>query len=233
MIITGFIILFVLMIMYRFLQLSSITSITEKNVRFISDLLERSSPSNRMKMIQLIDWHKQYHHPFLVERSYKIHEKDKSMNNDRFAVFIDLGCFLTGESIDNKKWIHFSNIIKMPLSIEKTCIEYMMTGKDQVDFIWGLDPVEQKEKIYLEFPNKGTIESYIVENGKILDVYEYTRSPTKNVHASFMYIRRDRNGIIDSYHYALKKPIIKRDHTIYIVSYSPVNHTKTYYYRCL
>ena len=35
MIITGLIILFILMIMYRFLQLSSITSITEKNVRSI------------------------------------------------------------------------------------------------------------------------------------------------------------------------------------------------------
>lgn len=214
------------------LDLSSITKTTEENIEFIRDVYERSTDEYKIKLQQLIDWHKAYHHPFLVERSYKIHKPTGKINNDRFAIFIDLGAFLTRDGyILEKKWLEFSTIIKMPIEIEKKCINYMIKREEEVDFIWGLDPLEEKEKIYLEFPSKGLIESYVINEGDITERYEYVKRKTSSPRFKFMYIRRNSNGESDSYHYVLTNPVKKDNKTIYIISYSPSSNTQTYYYR--
>ena len=128
------------------------TQITNSNIEFIKDIYESCTDYYKVKIQQLIDWHKAYHHPFIVERSYKVHIPTNKINNNRFAVFIDLDSFLTRDGyIIEKKWFEFSTIIKMPIQIEKKCINYMIKREEQVDFIWGLDPLEEKEKMYMYY----------------------------------------------------------------------------------
>ena len=232
MIFTIIIVLFLGMIIVTLLDISSIIQITNQNIEFIKDLYERSTEIYKIKLQKLIDWHKAYHHPFLVERSYKIHLPTNKVNNDRFAVFIDLGAFLTRDGyIQEKKWLEFSTIINMPIEIEKKCINYMIKREYEVDFIWGLDPLEEKEKIYLEFPSKGLIESYIINDGDITESYEYIKRKTISSRFKFMYTRTSSDGLKDSFHYVLTEPVIKDNKTIYIISYSPSSQTQTYYYR--
>ena len=232
MIFTIIIVLFVAMVVITLLDISSIIQTTNQNIEFIKDLYERSTERYKIKLQQLIDWHKAYHHPFLVERSYKIHMPTNKVNNDRFAVFIDLGVFLTKDGyIQEKKWLEFSTIINMPIEIEKKCINYMIKREYEVDFIWGLDPLEGKEKIYLEFPSKGLIESYIINDGDITERYEYIKRKSNSSRFKFMYTRTSSDGVQDSFHYVLTDPIVKDDKTIYIISYSPSSNTQTYYYR--
>jgi hypothetical protein len=221
-------------IVITFLNVSSKMNTTLKNVDFITDIYEICTDNYKEKINRLIDWHKIYHHPFLVERSYKYHKSTKTVNNYRFAIFIDLGGFILDNGmINEKKWLDFSEIIKMPLEIEKSCIDYMITSKDQVDFIWGLDPLEGKEKIYLEFPKSGKIESYIIHEHTIADSYEYIKNKTNSIRLNFMYTRINSNKEKDSYHFALKNPIRIENYKIYIISYSPLGNSITYYYRCL
>jgi hypothetical protein len=232
MLFTTIIVLFAAMILITLLELSSITQTTNDNIEFIKDIYERSTGHYKTKIQQLIDWHKAYHHPFLVERSYKTHIPTNKINNDRFAVFIDLGAFLTKDGyIQEKKWLEFSTIIKMPIEIEKKCINYMIKREEEVDFIWGLDPLEGKEKIYLEFPSRGLIESYIINDDDITESYEYIKRKTTSSRFKFMYTRTSSEGVQDSFHYVLSEPVIKDNKTIYIISYSPSSETQTYYYR--
>lgn len=220
------------MILITLLDISSINRITDKNIEFIKDVYDRSTDHYKKKLKQLMDWHKAYHHPFLVERSYKVHIPTGKINDDRFAIFIDLGAFLIKDGyIDEKKWLEFSTIIDMPIEIEKKCITCMIKREEQVDFIWGLDPLEEKEKIYLEYPSKGLIESYIVEDNEVTDRYEYTKRKTYSSRFKFMYTRTTSKGIQDSFHYVLSEPIYKDNKTIYIISHSPSSETITYYYR--
>ena len=126
-----------------------------------------------------------------------------------------------------------SHILGIPVEIEQKCIEYIEKGKE-VDLIWGLDPLEKKEKIYLEYPNRGLIESYIFLDGRVLDKYKYVKTSTPNSSKySFMYTRTTSSGTKDSFHYALKEPInIGKDgYKIYIVSHNPSSGNITYYYR--
>lgn len=219
-------------ILITLLDISSTNKITQQNIEFIKDIYECSTEHYRKKLQQLIDWHIAYHHPFLVERSYKIHTPTSKINDSRFAIFIDLDAFiLKDRSIHQKKWLEFSNIINIPLEIEQKCIDSIVKGEQQVDFIWGLDPLEEKEKIYLEYPSKGLIESYIVENSEITDKYEYIKKKTDSSRYKFMYTRRNRKGEKDSFHYVLTNPIYKDNKIIYVVSYSPSSETTTYYYR--
>ena len=143
-----------------------------------------------------------------------------------------MGVFLTRDGyIQEKKWLEFSTIINMPIEIEKKCINYMIKREYEVDFIWGLDPLEEKEKIYLEFPSKGLIESYIINDGDITEKYEYVKRKSNSSRFKFMYTRTSSEGIKDSFHYVLTEPVIKDNKTIYIISYSPSSETQTYYYR--
>jgi hypothetical protein len=219
-------------ILITLLDISSTNKITQQNIEFIKDVYDRSTEHYQNKLKQLMDWHIAYHHPFLVERSYKIHTPTGKINDDRFAIFIDLGAFLTQDGhIYQKKWLEFSTIINIPLEIEKKCIDSMLKGEQQVDLIWGLDPLEEKEKIYLEYPSKGLIESYIVEDQEVTDRYEYIKRKTNRSCFKFMYTRTNRKGEKDSFHYVLTNPIQKDNKTIYVISYSPSSETKTYYYR--
>ena len=107
----------------------------------------------------------------------------------------------------------------------------MIKREEQVDFIWGLDPLEEKEKIYLEFPSKGLIETYIINDDNITERYEYIKRKTISPRFKFMYTRTSSDGLKDSFHYVLTEPVIKNNKTIYIISYSPSSETQTYYYR--
>lgn len=226
------IITIVTIILITLLDISSTNKITQQNIEFIKDIYDRSTEHYKKKIQQLIDWHIAYHHPFIVERSYKIHTPTRKINDSRFAIFIDLDAFLTKDKyIDEKKWLEFSKIIDIPLEIEQKCIDSMIKGEEQVDFIWGLDPLEEKEKIYLEYPSKGLIESYIVQDGEVTDKYEYIKRKTDSSRFKFMYTRTSSDGLKDSFHYVLSEPLIKDNKTIYVVSYSPFSETQTYYYR--
>ncbi len=219
-------------ILITLLDISSKYKITHQNIEFIKDIYERSTEHYQRKIKQLMDWHIVYHHPFLVERSYKIHNPTGKINNYRFAIFTDLNAFVTKEQkINQKKWLEYSNIINIPIEIEKKCIDSMLKGEEEVDLIWGLDPLEQKEKIYLEYPSRGLIESYIINGDEVTDRYEYIKRKTNSSRFKFMYIRRNRKGESDSYHYVLTNPIQKENKTIYIISYSPSSKTTTFYYR--
>jgi hypothetical protein len=215
------------------LRLSSNSKITQLNFEFIKDIYENCSEEYKTRITRLIDWHTAYNHPFLAERSKKI-DRSGLENDMRFAIFMDLTAFV---SVDGKlwakKWHEMSEILEIPLDIERKCIEYIEKG-EEVDLIWGLDPLEKKEKIYLEYPNRGLIESYIVLDGRVLDKYKYVKTSTPNSSKySFMYTRTTSSGTKDSYHYALRKPIdIGKDgYKIYIVSHNPSSGTITHYYR--
>jgi hypothetical protein len=220
------------------LRLSSTSRTTQTNVDFIQDIYDNCNSEYRLKIQGLIDWHKAYHHPFLAERSKKIDKCNNSENDMRFAIFTDLTAFVDNSRIPQgklwaKKWFELSKILNIPPEIEKICIQHIEKG-EEVDLIWGLDPFKQKEKIYLEYPHRGLIESYIVSNGIVLDRYKYIKTSTpNNSKYSFMYSRINSSGIKDSFHYALKEPIDMNNNKIYIVSHNPGDNTITYYYRPL
>ena len=82
------------MIIITLLDLSSTIQITNQNIEFIKDIYEKSTEHYKIKLQQLIDWHKAYHHPFLVERSYKIHVPTNKINNDRMIYKIKQYLFI-------------------------------------------------------------------------------------------------------------------------------------------
>jgi hypothetical protein len=232
-VITIFISIILLPFIVVLLRLSSNSKITQLNFEFIKDIYENCSEEYKTRITRLIDWHTAYNHPFLAERSKKI-DRNGLENDMRFAIFMDLTAFV---SVDGqlwaKKWYEMSEILGIPVDIERKCIEYIERG-EEVDLIWGLDPLEKKEKIYLEYPNRGLIESYIVLDGRVLDKYKYVKTGTPNSSKySFMYTRTTSSGQKDSYHYALREPIHmgKDGHKIYIVSHNPSSGTITHYYR--
>ena len=216
------------------LRLSSISRTTQTNVDFIKDIYDNCNSEYRVKIERLINWHRAYNHPFLVERSKKIDNSTNAENDMRFAVFTDLTAFVDSNGqLWNKKWYEISNILGIPVEIEKICIEYIEKG-EEVDLIWGVDPLKQKEKIYLEYPDKGLIESYIVSNGEVIDKYKYIKSSnSSNPRYSFMYTRFTSKNKVDSYHYALREPLVMNGYKVYIVSHNPNDNTETYYYRPL
>jgi hypothetical protein len=217
------------------LRLSSTSKITQLNFDFIKDIYDKSGEEYRTKIQRLVEWHTAYNHPFLAERSKKV-DRNGAENDMRFAIFMDLTAFMSPDGkLWAKKWYEMSEILGIPLEIEKKCIEYIESG-EEVDLIWGLDPLEKKDKLYLEYPNSGLIESYIFSNGEIVDRYKYVKTSTPNSSKySFMYTRTTSGGVKDSFHYALRKPInvYNKGHKIYIVSHNPSNGTITYYYRPL
>jgi hypothetical protein len=230
------IIIVFLLVLPPLLNISSNSRITSKNKEFISDIYDACTDNYKIKITKLIDWHTAYNHPFLVERSIKTNRSTGEKNNLRFAVYIDLGCFIDSRGyVDEKKWLQFSSIITLPIELEKRCLEYIIKGGGDVDLIWGLDSLEDKEKIYLEYPKLGKIESNIVKGRKILETYQYNkRNITNSNTVNFMYTRTNSKGIQDSYHYVLKNPIPMGPidkYKIYIVSYSPISNTETLYYR--
>ena len=215
------------------LRLSSTSRITQINIDFIKDIYDNCSSEYRVKIDRLISWHRAYNHPLLVERSKKIDNSNNAENDMRFAIFTDLKAFVDyNGQLWKKKWYEMSNILGIPVEIEKICIEYIEKG-EEVDLIWGVDPLKQKEKIYLEYPEKGLIESYIVSNGKVIDKYKYIKSNSSSSRYSFMYTRINSKNNVDSYHYALREPLDMNGYKVYIVSHNPNDNTKTYYYRPL
>jgi hypothetical protein len=227
------IIIVCLLVLSPLLNISSNSRITSKNKEFIRDIYEACSITYRSKITDIIDWHTAYNHPFLVERSLKTNKTTGEKNNLRFAVYIDLGCFIdTNGYIWEKKWLEFSKIIGVPIELEKKCLEYIIRGEGDVDLIWGLDPLEGKEKIYLEYPKLGRIESNVIDSGNIVEKYEYNKSEITNSDKfRFMYTRTNSKGQQDSYHYVLKNPIYMGIYKIYIVSYNPSSNSETIYYR--
>ena len=217
-----------LAVLFKFLELSSNTKITNRNRAFISDIYDICSDKYKTKITRLIDWHIKYNHPFLAERSEKVDIVSSKKNNTRFATFIHLGSF----DSDNE-WIEFSNIIGIPKEIEEICLSSIRRGANDIDIIWGLDPLEKIEKIYLEYPELGRIDSYIVSDLEIVDRYEYIKSKSKsnNPSYSFMYTRLTSKKKKDSYHMVLKDPIKYNNGLGYIISYNPIKKTYTTYYR--
>ena len=68
-------------ILISFLNVSSKMNTTNKNVEFIKDIREKCTDKYKEKITRIIDWHKIYNHPFLVERSYKVHNSTNKINN--------------------------------------------------------------------------------------------------------------------------------------------------------
>ena len=202
--------------------------ITIMNEKFISDIYESCNAENKTKLTRLIDWHKKYNHPFLAERSEKVDIVSGKKNNTRFACFIHLGSFVGSEP---SKWLEFSNIIGIPKEIEEICLSSILRGANDIDIIWGLDPLEKIEKIYLEYPEIGKIDSYVVSGLEIVDRYEYIKSKSNNPLYSFMYTRLTSKKMKDSYHMVLKDPIKYNNGKGYIISYNPIKKTYTTYYR--
>jgi hypothetical protein len=217
-----------LAVLVKLLDISTNMKITNINRDFICDIYELCVSEYKTKLTGLVNWHKKYNHPFLVERSEKVDIVLDKKNNTRFAVFIHLGCFLGSEP---SKWIEFSNIIGIPKEIEEICLSSILRGANDIDIIWGLDPLEKIEKIYLEYPELGRIDSYIINGLEIVDRYEYIKGKSNNPLYSFMYIRLTSNKKKDSYHMVLKEPIKYKNGIGYIISYNPVKKTYTTYYR--
>jgi hypothetical protein len=195
---------------------------------FISDIYDICNANYKTKITRLIDWHKKYNHPFLAERSEKVDIVSGKKNNTRFACFIHLGSFA---SDNENKWIEFSKIIGIPKEIEEICLSSIVRGANDIDIIWGLDPIENIEKIYLEYPELGKIDSYVINNLEIVDRYEYIKKKSNNPSYSFMYIRLTSNKKKDSYHMVLKDPIKYKNGIGYIISYNHIKKTYTTYYR--
>ena len=215
-----------LSVLIKFLELSSNTNITNRNEEFISDIYDICSHEYKTKITRLTDWHKKYNHPFLAERSEKVDIVSGNKNNTRFACFIHLGSF----GSDNE-WIEFSNIIGIPKEIEEICLSSIVRGANDIDIIWGLDPLEKIEKIYLEYPQLERIDSYIINGLEIVDRYKYIKAESNNPSYSFMYTRLTSSGKKDSYHMVLKEPIKYNNGIGYIISYNPIKKTYTTYYR--
>jgi hypothetical protein len=215
-----------LAVLLKFLELSSNTKITSQNREFISDIYDICSAKNKTKINRLVDWHKKYNHPFLAERSEKVDIISGNKNNTRFAVFIHLGSF----SSDNE-WIEFSNIIGIPREIRDICLSSILRGANDIDIIWGLDPLEKVEKIYLEYPELGRIDSYVISGLEVVDRYEYIKGKSNNPSYSFMYTRLTSSGKKDSYHMVLKDPIKYKNGIGYIISYNTIKKSYTTYYR--
>jgi cytochrome b involved in lipid metabolism len=100
-----------------------------------------------------------------------------------------------------------------------------------MDIIWGLDAAAQKEKIYLEYPQKGLIESFVIQEGRIVQTYRYVKQPAPSPKFAFMYSRLTATGEKDSEHMALKTPLVTPRGTVYLISQNIKDHTTTLYYR--
>ena len=227
--------LVIVIVMGSLLEISSNDRITLENMAFLRPVYDQCTPQHQHKIDKLVSWHRKYNHPFLVERSVKMTNNNNDNNNDtRFACFIHLGCF--DDSNNNMaKWYEFAAIIGVPAALDKRCVEYIkMKANDDMDIIWGLDAAAQKEKIYLEYPQKGLIESFVIQDGHIVQTYRYVKQPVLPKQAakfSFMYARETDQGEKDSVHLALKTPIETPRGMVYLISQNFKDHTSTLYYR--
>jgi hypothetical protein len=228
----------VFVIMALLMEISSKDKITLQNVAFLQPLYNQCTVEYQRKIDNLVSWHRKYNHPFLVERSVKTKDghQEEEENDTRFACFIHLGCF---EAINMSKWDEFAAIIGVPPLLNQQCVEYIKRpdkasgGLEDMDIIWGLDAVAQKEKIYLEYPQKGLIESFVIQNGQVVQTYNYVKQPLPTSKwFSFMYVRTTAaTGEKDSEHMALKTPLATPRGTVYLISRNVKDHTTTLYYR--
>ena len=228
-----FLIAILCVVMATLLEISSNDKVTLQNVAFLRPLYNQCTVDYQHKIDNLVSWHRKYNHPFLVERSVKTKD-DKEENDTRFACFIHLGCF---DAINVSKWDEFAAIIGVPPPLDQQCVEYIKRadkasgGLEDMDIIWGLDAAAQKEKIYLEYPQKGLIESFVIQNGQIVQTYRYVKQPSPSKWFSFVYIRTTAAGEKDSEHLALKTPLVTPRGTVYLISQNIKDHTTTLYYR--
>ena len=240
-------VLFIIIVLFFIMTLLKIGSnimITKRNLVLIEDIIKNLDNSYKVKIIQIINWHKKYGYPIYTERSIKYLIKENLYQKNRFTIIIPLSYFIKDSlgNIDEEKWLEWSKILEIPKEIEKKCIDYIAVGRGDVDFIWGLDLNANsiKQKIYIEDEKKRTIESYIYSNKSILERYIYFRKSLEN-HSkfSFMYLRTNitnnlNNKVIDSYHVALKEPLeVKMDHTKYFIHLIAFKkgESYTFYYR--
>jgi hypothetical protein len=226
------------------LQISSNDRLTLQNRRFLQPVYARCDLKQQRKIDHLVSWHRKYNHPFLVERSLKIYTNDtcnSNKNDTRFACFIHLAAF-RGCAPD--KWREFAHtILDLPAALEQRCAEYIFQKKMEndmdmdmdMDIIWGLDVAAQKEKIYLESPQKGLIESFVIDQNsrQIVQTYRYVKQPAvEGARFAFMYVRFNDKGEKDSRHMALKEPLrLAALGVVYLISQNPTDRTVTLYYR--
>jgi hypothetical protein len=212
---------------YKILQKQFITT---NNLEFINDIYKKLQYNQKNKFDKIVTWHRIYNHPLLIERSIKINTFNKSINKNRMTIIISLSYFfkdLKG-TIDEIKWIQWKQILNLPNDIEKKIIKYLISGNGLVDFIWGIDLDEKKEKIYLENSNENKIYCYIFLKKK-KNTFIYNKISKSSKHFRFYYKRKNKENKIDSYHFFLKKVIRINNNIIHIISISK-NSITIYYY---
>lgn len=243
-------ILFFSILIILFLTLLNIGSnvkITKQNIEFISDLYEKLDEHKKNKVDCIIQWHKKNNYPLFVERSIKYYIHNNSYNNNRFTIVVPLSYFF----VNTQLWIDWCAILEVPDEIQKKCLDYIVSERGDIDFIWGLDLDASREKIYLEDCTNYIIYAYVYKNNEIIERYHYYRKSIidKNNKFSFMYMRtnlRINEKRIDSFHCALRKPLEISYHnllglrgntkekdlkyTIHLVSIKK-NESYTFYYR--
>lgn len=233
-----FLIVLGFLLLLTILKIASYATITKKNLELIQDIILKLNPNLRTKLDDIIHWHTKYGYPIYIERSIKYTVLCNSYNKDRFTIVIPLSYFFTNSNadIDESKWLEWTKVLEIPEEIDRKSIDYLACGRGDVDFIWGIDLLARKEKIYLEDEEKKIIQGYIYRNKKILERYKYYRKDINNHERfSFMYLRTNVGlNQIDSYHVALRNPIeVKinnKKYLIHIISFQK-NKSYTFYYR--
>jgi hypothetical protein len=214
------------------------SGITKKNIDFIVDIYANLNEQYSTKVDKIIKWHRKHGHPFYVEKSIKYLFGEKRYNRNRFTIVLPLSYFFSNSfaDIDEAKWLEWSDIVEMPLEVEKKCIDYMALGRGNVDFIWGLDAERGAEKIYLEDEREQRIYGYVfrAKGREIVERYIYHKKSVldKKNKFAFMYLRtKGGEKQIDSYHLALRQPLeVKGKGFIHLISYKK-DESYTFYYR--
>lgn len=231
-------------LLFTLLKIGSNVRITKKNLELIEDIIPKLDKKIQYKIDEIINWHRKYGYPIFTERSIKYLIEKNIYNKDRFTIVVPLSYFYMAElgTIDSKKWIEWANILEVPYEIDKKSIDYIVTGRGDVDFIWGIDlnassgTNNYKEKIYLEDIEKKQIEGYVYSNKQIIEKYIYHKKSLENHNKfGFMYLKTKVDStVIDSYHVALKNPIEakmnKKQYTIDLISFKK-GESYTFYYR--
>jgi hypothetical protein len=219
-----------IILFYNFYKIAQKYSTTHYNLEFVKDIYCKLNGSLLKKLKAIEKFHKDHIYPLIIERSIKW-STEKTINSSRMTIVIPLSYFFTDirGTIDETKWIQWSTGIEMPFEIEKKCLDYLSLGYGNVDFIWGFDMSNRKEKIYLEAPHENKIYSYVIKNETILETYEYTKFYLYNSkYFKFYYKRTDSKNQVDSYHYSLKNTIDIGCAKIHFISIGC--GTKTLYY---
>jgi hypothetical protein len=217
---------------------------TQENIAFLMPLFDTLPEAIQMKLKAVIEWHRRFGLPFYCERSIKIYENDSSkMQTCRFSIPFSLSYFMkrSGDILDDT-WFSWCEIMNMKYEIEELCMDYMITGRGNVDLIWGFSFEDGKEiqKFYVENPELKTIVCWRDDRDNPI---EYKRLDKTTPEYSAMYARYAENGRMDSLHLYLREPskfnVVPIENEImpmlHFISYaydtSGIVQSKTYYIR--